>query len=328
MTGRSAGAWPLKVIIHAGPHKTGTTSVQTLVEEHRDFLVSRGIFVPERRDASLVGHHVIACLVMDISLAKLGVREAGQSLDKILGDWFAAARNARADQLFISAELFSFMDEQQWRDLESTLQSAADHSGVFVTRFTVHVTDREMSSRLRSLAAEIVNQGATAPMSELVEFFATYIPGRDRVIAALPQILATETTVSRIPLEGDAFTRRWFGHVFGSDVANELPSLAQEIQLNQAKSPETLEEIRLFSVLNNPDGADPVFPFHRNFDDTPGLAGANARLFMVRPVFRVRDAYRAEREAQEPVVQGLRAEFARLSDRRLRARLRRLLLGR
>lgn len=328
MTGGSAGAWPLEVIIHAGPHKTGTTSVQTLVEEHRDFLVSRGIFVPERRDASLVGHHVIACLVMNISLAKLGVSDADQSLEQILSDWCAAARNVRADRLFVSAELFSFMDEHQWRDLESTLLSAADRSGVVVTRVTVHVTDREMSSRLRSLAAEMCNQGATAPMPELVEYLATFIPGRDRVIAALPQILATETTVSRIPLDGHAFTRRWFAHVFGSTVANDLPSLAEEIQLNQAKSPQTLEEIRHFSVLNNPHGADPVFPFHRNFDDTPGLAGANARLFMIRPVFRARDAYRAEREAQELVVHDLRAEVARLSDRRLRARVRRFLLGR
>ena len=327
MTARTGDAWPLELIIHAGPHKTGTTSVQTLVEEHRDFLVSRGIFVPERRDASLVGHHVIACLVMNISLAKLGVSETGQSLDQIFDDWCVAARNAHADRFCISAELFSFMDERQWLDLETTLLSAAARNGVVFTRTTVHVTEREMSSRLRSLAAALGTQGATAPMPDLVDFLDTHVSERDRVIASLPQILATETTVLRIPLEGEAFTRRWFAHVFGSDVANDLPSLAAEIQLNQAKSPQTLEEIRLFSVLNNPEGSDPVFPFHRNFAGNPGLAEANARLFAVRPVYRARDAYRAELEAQQRVLQGLRAELARLSDRRLRARIRRFLRG-
>jgi hypothetical protein len=121
-----------RIVIHAGQHKTGSTSIQHYIETHVAFFRGHG-FEPvqdwtaqldgRRDDALRYNAKFIANAVVRDSLAtpmrllgacaapQLADREAG--LDRIN----AALRTGKGETLLLSAEAFSFLrgrDEMQW----------------------------------------------------------------------------------------------------------------------------------------------------------------------------------------------------------------------
>jgi hypothetical protein len=113
-----------QIIIHAGQHKTGSTSIQTYIELHRDFLSARGITpcrdwsedLTEERMAELpFNAKFIANAVLRQSLlTPVRLQTGATSMSD--AEWELAARriNARlhataGNTLLVSAEAFSFL---------------------------------------------------------------------------------------------------------------------------------------------------------------------------------------------------------------------------
>lgn len=90
---------PIRLAVHVGPHKTGSTSVQRAVMAHRDRLAEAGVWYPPTLDAAeFQGQHADVALL----LVRGGVEPAFA--------WVCAARTEAerrgCDTLFLSSENF------------------------------------------------------------------------------------------------------------------------------------------------------------------------------------------------------------------------------
>jgi hypothetical protein len=99
--------------IHAGPHKTGTTSIQWFLQENRAELLNHGYFVPES-ETKRGAHHALA-----EGLAGL---EVGEHREPFVSNSIRAIAETPSEAIIISSEA-----------LEGILQSPK-HSDVFFSR--------------------------------------------------------------------------------------------------------------------------------------------------------------------------------------------------
>ena len=96
-----------RIVLHVGPSKTGTTTLQRTLAEHRGTLRAHGICYPDTIPASREGQHGLA---WDIRRASgQAVRDPGNACLS-WAQALAAARADRADTLLISSEEFSDFD--------------------------------------------------------------------------------------------------------------------------------------------------------------------------------------------------------------------------
>ena len=51
---------PRHLIFHVGTHKTGTTSIQTMMQDNRDYFLEQGILFPRAGQVRNGGQHNIA----------------------------------------------------------------------------------------------------------------------------------------------------------------------------------------------------------------------------------------------------------------------------
>lgn len=333
---KAAAAWPLTLIVHVGPHKTATTSIQAALAHNSPYLASRGVHVPAGAHPDFGGHHIVPFVLAGKSLVPLGISGSAPAVSGLLDAWLVGARDTSARRILVSSEVFDELGENEWLTLDRELREAATRTGTRIEGLIIHFTDRELEARLKSSAGNSILHGATLPMDELVEWLRADMATRDALIDGLPSLLPGPIEVSHIDFapthsvvtgapEKD-FVGRWFDHVLGLEDAAGIEPAAGFEHLNPSLSAETLEEVRLFNVANNPPGAPGVRAYSR-FDGNPALEQAFARLNKVRFVFIERDRYRAEAQARMHEVESLRAEVVKLKDRSLRARIRRLLRG-
>jgi hypothetical protein len=170
----------------------------------------------------------------------------------------------------------------------------------------------------------------------LIEWLRADLVRRDATVERIPELLSTPAEVLHIEF-GDVapspeaapspdFVLRWFAHVLGASDAEGIVISEDSSRLNPALSAATLDELRAFNVLNNPAHADVGFPFAK-FDGDPEMERAFARLNTVRYAFFARDANAQVIQNLLAEMQNLRDVIADLSDRSLRARIRRFLRG-
>jgi hypothetical protein len=155
-----------RIIIHAGQHKTGSTSIQHYIEAHEAALRSRGFqpFVDwtaslegPRHDGARFNAKFVANAVVRDSLATpmriagvcsvLSPHERERGLDRIN----AAFKSEPAETLLISAEAFSFLrdtGEHQW--IERLCHGLEWRALMFL---------REPSSWLQSWKVQITHSG-------------------------------------------------------------------------------------------------------------------------------------------------------------------------
>jgi hypothetical protein len=167
---------------------------------------------------------------------------------------------------------------------------------------------------------------------------------QDATIERIPELVSTSAEVSYLDFDVPVtspdvappppdFVVRWFAHVLGADDAEGIEISEESSRLNPSLAAVTHDGLRAFNVLNNPPQADAVSPFLR-FEGDPEMERAYERLNLVRSVFFGLDAknqlvqeLRAEIQNLHAETQNLRDEVAYLSDRSLRARIRRFVRG-
>ena len=324
-------AWPVTLMVHVGPHKTGTTTIQAALGHNTSYLSTRGVHVPPGVHPDFGGHHLLPFLLAGRTLIPLGMRQSDVSVGDLLVQWLTDARENAADRILVSSEAFVFVDEKAWQAFDHELREAAALTNTVVSRIVIHFTSREIESRLTSVAGNAYIQGATLSWEDLIEWLRVDLSRQDATIERLPGLLTTPTEVSHIdfayavatphsPAAGptsppEDFAQRWFAHVLGAEEAEGMVIAQESARLNPSLSRSTLNELREFNVLNNPPHAEAVWPFAK-FDGDPELERAFERLSRVRLVFMARDT-------QAHLVQDLRTELAMLSEKRLRSGIRR-----
>jgi hypothetical protein len=280
------------VILHVGPHKTASSSIQALLASQRDTLASLGVFVPDGVSDEYPGHHMVPFALQNRDMAKLG-GAAVEDLPRLLASWLESAWAARCSRLAVSAEDLSTMSDERWGQLAESLAVAQQISGIHINSLDVCVTDRDLKARVRSTARELVKGGASDSAEVLEGLLRAVVAKQDRAITEFATLLPMPTRVIRTPFEGEGFVKRWCAINLGSEIAEHIPRDALERRINEMLSETTLEQLREFNRLNAPSaGVNPLSPFSVMSTDEERLAFE--RLKMFRWVLAERDRYYTE----------------------------------
>ncbi|WP_435168770.1 hypothetical protein [Falsirhodobacter sp. 1013] len=135
------------VLLHVGPHKTGTTALQRFWQENREHLARNGVLYPGPGDA----HHRLA---YDL----LGWPTRRFDRAKILAACAAAPEN----MVILSSEDFSFFNADQFRRLRDLLHGSDIRVAYFL---------RRIPDALHSFWIETIKQGRSATFAELADGF-------------------------------------------------------------------------------------------------------------------------------------------------------------
>jgi hypothetical protein len=324
-------------MVHVGPHKTATTTIQAVLAHNTPYLASRGVHVPPGGHPQRGGHHLLPFLLDGRSLRPLlGLTQSDVSVGDLFDAWFTGARENGAHRVLVSSEVFSAFEVQTWRAFDRELQESAQRTNTDVSRLVIHFTRREIEPRLTSAAGNSFVHGATLPREELRESLRTDMARQDATIERIPTFLSTPAEVSYLDFDVAVtspdvtsppdFVVRWCAHVLGAEDAEGIEITQESSRLNPSLATTTYDGIRAFNVLNNPPNADLVWPYAR-FDGDPDMERAFERLNLVRSVFFGLDAKEQLVQELRAEIQNLRDEVAYLLDRSLRARIRRFLRG-
>ena len=88
-----------RLVIHVGPHKTGSTSVQAAFHEHRSRLADHGVFYPPAPAGEFPESHSDAAFLL--------LKGQAREFDAWLMDSWRQARAAACDAMLLSSEEFS-----------------------------------------------------------------------------------------------------------------------------------------------------------------------------------------------------------------------------
>ena len=155
----------MRLILHAGTHKTGTSSIQSALFENRAWLRERGIFYPDPRSQLGSGcraHHAVAH-------AYAGIDEKRPAAERFLADVRAEARED--ETVLLSAEpIYRHAQHSAtgdwWRGHTSYLQTLAAALRPFDVG--VLLLFRRRDTFVESLYHERIAKGYGRPFAEWV----------------------------------------------------------------------------------------------------------------------------------------------------------------
>ena len=149
----------MKIIVHAGPHRTATTSIQSVLAASRLDLVKHGIWYPEGS-----AHHVLAWKVLERDLSALGATEDTRTAGEVLNSWIAEARNNDCETILLSSEDFAVLRDLGWHVLRS--------SSPEVESWKLVAAHREPSALAESAYSHLLLNGLAQEWEEVREVLA------------------------------------------------------------------------------------------------------------------------------------------------------------
>ena len=147
------------LIFHVGTHKTGTTSIQTMMGAHREFFETQGVLFPYAGHVRNGGHHNIAWELNG---------DAGY--DPALGSLADLANELKSTHL--NSVLLSSEDFEFWYlrpDLLARIKSTAEEAGFAVE---VLLVLRPVTEYVESLYKELLKHGLSVSRTKFVETIA------------------------------------------------------------------------------------------------------------------------------------------------------------
>ena len=279
----------VRLVLHVGPRKTGSSSLQVLLGRHRDLLTQHGVFVPPGVNEEFPGHHMVPYRLLGRTVKTLGGADT-EDLAALFSTWLVAATKNDCGVIVVSAEDLSIMSEMAWRELGQILTEAQALSGVSVSSLDLVVVERNREARARSGANELVKHGATAPIPRLVKRIEQDDKIFDKIMGKLPRMFPLPTVMIHVQFDGDNLMGRWIAQVLGESIAETLPPTAFDVMINPAMADTTIEQLRKFNELNSP--GDPTqAALGLPSPETEEEIRAFRRLSIVRWVFAERDSY-------------------------------------
>lgn len=283
----------VKLIIHVGPHKTATTSIQYVLRKNAEKLLRGGISYPRSPHFSGAHHHVPS-LLMGKDLRIIGIEESTLDTINDAASWLSQARKDEAHTILISAEDFCVMSEHHWQTFAQDLSVAEHITGISISEIAIAFTERELESRARSTYAETVRHGNILSYSEMNPTMADILLANDKIIFSLSQIFAIPITWITVPyvVESEArnpFLKRWLRAVVGEEITRRIVSDPYLVTINRSSSALTTEELLTFNKVNSPRSQDVVYPFHAPLDNPEEVLKAHLRLEQFLNVAQKRD---------------------------------------
>ena len=137
-----------RIVVHFGPHKTGSTALQTYFVANRQWLRDAHVNYPTEWQGHLKGHHELAFQV------KRAARDRDQKDANELRDVMARLADA-GDVILLSSEEFALFDEAELAVLADVLGGHDVEAVLFL---------RHWADLIPSIWQELVKQGSTATL--------------------------------------------------------------------------------------------------------------------------------------------------------------------
>ncbi len=279
------------LIIHIGPHKTGTTSIQKLLCDNATCLRTMGIYYP---DSPLMGgaHHHVPFLLHGWDLALLGLEPKAASgfsgippLATDIDRWLSAAQALSCHTVIISAEDFSTLTRSGWTDFAQALENAQVRNAIRFSKITICLTERSIAERAHSQFAESLKHGLASAEGEVHSLLLAQLAHADAVVQNIPDFFETPVHVQRVayrrPDASTSFLMSWVEDVLGITVLQGLPTESWDTQLNHRISERSQERLLAFNKINTPASGDIFRPFHASSAPDEDRDRARIRLAMM-----------------------------------------------
>lgn len=255
----------VQLIIHVGPHKTATTSIQSLLHTYSDVLLENGIFYPPSPHISGAHHH-IPCAIKGDDPFRLGILDPLPPLESEMTSWLIQARSKEAHSVLISAEDLCTLSQEDWGSFSNFLKAAEESTQIHISKIQILFTSRDFESRLQSVYLESLKHGCAVRREELNPSLETEISTYDSVVLSLSSLLQypVETVIIDYKVEGEKqnpLLKRWFSQLLGAPGLSKIPNNAFVTKRNTAISEQTAEQLLKFNKLNSPSKENRR-PFH------------------------------------------------------------------
>lgn len=152
----------MRLLLHVGPHKTGTTTLQYAFDALRYVLLGAGIYYPRGLHSS-GAHHALAWQFLGRPLDWLGVApERVSPPEQRLNRWVSEANELDCHTLLLSAEDFSLFGSETWNQLQN-IEPLADK----INRTEVVWVRRSPTEMARSAYGTLVMFGESRRFAEI-----------------------------------------------------------------------------------------------------------------------------------------------------------------
>jgi hypothetical protein len=288
----------MELLIHAGPHRTGSTTIQNLLDDNRNRLIDFGIFYPKglRRvgeESYDPSHSHIPYHYLGYDIRYLGLDERSTKWPEEFADWINQAQNLHCKKILISSEEFSSLSHAQWMTFLAEISTAARSSGERFERINVFYVNRELDQLSASFYTELLNNGMPLSAEDAKPLIKNLFQENREQIKNLASSRNPEVNPHFLDdiFPADASTRadsrnetnlsRWFELTLGAEVKAELH--LNPMQLNKRPSSKAVEQLQAFNKVNTPSSLQ--FPsYFTTLDLSEEDLQARTRLRMFREI--------------------------------------------
>jgi hypothetical protein len=279
------------LLIHIGPHKTGTSSIQALLKDNVELLHRWGYHYPPSplRNGT---HQHIAYHLHGLDVRQLphvpGDRADFSASDVAteMATWLRRAHELSCHTVLISAEDFYAWSLENWVTFAQLLSEAEATTGITFSRVTICLTDRDIAERASSQYSQYLKAGLARSAADINELLRQRIADRDAVVLQIPSAFLAPVTIQHIPYSTPAststFLQSWVGTVLGPEVLRSLPKHSFRTTLNQRTSRVAQSRFLKFNQINSPESQDLFTPFRALAPDDDERSRALQRLNLMR----------------------------------------------
>ena len=220
----------MKIIIHIGPHKTGTTAIQKCLLESSEFLSSKGIFYPDM-DIIQYGHHSLAIKVRN---------RLYSDADLYIKSMIRNSESMNSNTILLSSEIFSTLRGNNLKKLHELIK----HLNVEIV-----YNQRNPIRQIYSWWQEEVKHGLREQfplylVERILQERRSHLIRPDTILKRWSNLFGRENIKCLKYHEGADAAPDIFTHILNCEVPHESPS---STDINKSFKPAEVELIRLFN---------------------------------------------------------------------------------
>lgn len=281
-------AQAFEIVIHAGPGKTATTSIQEFLAANVAELRNLGWHYVLGPDIP-AAHHIPARL-LDWDPRMIGTRVSDLPLLDELAEIIEQAKSQGTFKVLISSECLAKMTRGQWTEFVFALEQAAVKTNSTISKVTVTHTKRDFEKRVSSSYAEGLKRGLKIGREQGEELVRKTLRENDAVIYGLADLFTVPYSLQIIDFsargEYNSFVAHWVSEVVDPRLAQAAAEFNNNEPLNARDSVWTQNRLLEFNIWNTPDSYDPFHPFLVASEDPDASFATMQRLILYYGLIR------------------------------------------
>jgi hypothetical protein len=234
----------MKLVVHVGPHKTGTTAIQNMLSQNRRALLASGVFYPESITGR-TGQHELAWAIKRWNLRLLHADLTNQQAVDYLSMFLRDAVVANANVLVLSSEDFSLLTQQEWDQFFDDITEAFARENLEIGECTITWTRRSVAALAQSSYVTLVSFGLDCNFRSVKKSLERHVRSFYRHITGLRTNGGFTLKRHSVQWRRDGFLTRWL-----QEVLPQVDSLSLKIMESQVNVSRPLHDSESLAIDN------------------------------------------------------------------------------